>query len=219
MGFLKKTKTKQLARPGETHLDASRPELASRHKNRKSTIKLGRTIGEQREKLETANERAAARKKDKRKNRARIIIVTSIFLCIIAVLVCLYFVFVKKDESSIVVGPTTTASYEPTIEIVDEDAQATGGKITGRMREYIGQAEADFKELGYHPVKAVLPSGTVREVDFYLQDYPGFVKTAIDRGSAVSIEDADRMLRYLKEKGITDFKYIDVRISGKAFWQ
>ncbi len=196
----------------------SDPELVNRRKNRKSTIKMGRTIGEQREKLETANERAAARKKDKRKSRARIIIVTIVFLVVIIVLVSLYFIFIKKEEAPITIDTITATSYEPTIEIIDEDSQSTGGKITSRMRGYIGQAEADFKDLGYQPVKAILPSGSIREVDFYLQDYAGFIKTSVDRGSAVSVEDADRMLRYLKEKGITDFKYIDVRIEGKAYW-
>ena len=195
------------------------PTLARRRENRKSTIKSGRTIGEAREHLETANERAAARKKDKRKNRARIIFVTIIFLGLIIALICLYFIFVKKEDpiASIIEPPVET--FTPTAEIVDEDAHATGGKITSRMREYIGQAEADFKDLGYTLTKAVLPSGTIREVDFYLDGQPGYIKTTIDRGAAVSVEDADRMLRYLSEEGTTEFKYIDVRIEGKAYWQ
>ena len=42
----------------------------------------------------------------------------------------------------------------------------------------------------------------------------------IDRGTAVSVEDADRMLRYLKTIGqIENYTYIDVRIEGKAYWK
>ena len=41
----------------------------------------------------------------------------------------------------------------------------------------------------------------------------------IDRGTAVSVEDADRLLRYLAGQGITNFEYIDVRLPHKAFWK
>ena len=87
------------------------------------------------------------------------------------------------------------------------------------MSEYIGQAEVDFRALGYTPVRAVLPAGAIREVDFYLEGYPGYIKLITDRGSAVSVEDADRMLRYLASIEATDFQYIDVRLDGKAYWK
>ena len=48
------------------------PKLVKRKMNRKSTIVSGRTIGERRERLETKNERIAARKKDKKKKALRI---------------------------------------------------------------------------------------------------------------------------------------------------
>jgi hypothetical protein len=41
----------------------------------------------------------------------------------------------------------------------------------------------------------------------------------VDRDPAVSVEDADRMLRYLAEQGVSDFRYIDVRIDRKAYWK
>ena len=134
------------------------------------------------------------------------------------ILAVVYFVFFRSGEDQpVVVEPESI--YQPTIEIVDEDAAATSGKITSRMKDYIGQAEADFKALGDQPVRAVLPTGAVREVDFYLDGYSGFIKMIIDRGTAVSVEDADRMLRYLADQGIMDFQYIDVRLPHKAYWK
>ena len=120
---------------------------------------------------------------------------------------------------SLPIEDSSDSTYEPTIEIIDEDASATGGKITARMRQYIGQAEADFKDLGYTPIKAILPAGAIREVDFYLEGYSGFIKLIIDRPTAVSVEDADRMLRYLTSQGIAEFQYIDVRIDKQAYWR
>ena len=91
--------------------------------------------------------------------------------------------------------------------------------VTSRMKDYIGQAEVDFRALGLVPVKAVIPAGAIREIDFYLDGKTGFVKTTIDRGTGVSTEDAKRMLDYLESQGITDFEYIDVRLEGKAYWK
>ena len=199
----------------------TRPELARRRANRKSAIMSGRTIGEQRERLETKNERAAARKKDKKKAARRVIFTILGFLILIGILVFLAVYFLKGNDPVPTVSPTTepTPEYRPTVEIVDEDASAAEGKITSRMETFIGQVERDFKDLNYKLTKAVIPTGSIREVDFYLQDHPGFIKMTIDRGSAVSVEDTDRMLRYLAGQGIAEYQYIDVRLPGKAFWK
>ena len=102
--------------------------------------------------------------------------------------------------------------------MVDE-AAASGGKITARMLNYIGRAERDFRDLGYSPTKVVFPINSIREINFYLEGHPGFIKMTIDRDSAVSAEDANRMIRYLSEQGITEYSYIDVRLEGKAYWK
>ncbi len=198
-------------------VERQRPELVRRRENRKSTIKSGRTIGEARERLETANERAAARKKDKKKNILRIVFTILGFAGAIAALIGLFLAFTSDGD----VEPyrnTVEIPYSPTIEVVDEDS-AAGGEITRRMNDYIGRAEADFRALGLTPVKAVLPTGSIREVDFYLEGRPGFIKMNLDRDTAVSVEDAERMLRYLASIGVGNYSYIDVRIDQKAFWK
>ena len=200
--------------------EGGEPKLAKRSMHRKSTIMSGRTIGEKRERLETKNERAAARKKDKRKKTLRVSFTTIGFaiLALILVIICLTFINTGKTEpiNEVIEEPTT---YRPTIEIVDEDASSADGKITNRMTTYIGQLERDLRDLGYHPAKAVIPTGTIREVDVYLDGQSGFIKTTIDRGSAESAEDADRLIRYLAGQGITEFQYLDVRLPGRAYWK
>lgn len=185
---------------------------------KKSKYQHGRTIGEQRERLESASERQAAHQKSVRKKRRRVILVTIGFILVAACPVALYFFLVNHDGSPLF-QPEPEKTYAPTIEIVDEDA-ASGQEISTRTKNYIGQAEADFRDLGYIPEKAVIPSGAVREVDFYLKDQPGYVKMLIDRDTAPSVEDADRLLRYLKnDRNVTEFEYIDVRLAGKAYWK
>ena len=186
-----------------------------------SAIRSGRTIGEQRERLETASERNAIHIKTKRLKRRRIILTVASFLMLFAFSVWLISRLTPSPDETgnITTSTTVIVPYAPTIEVVDEDAATTGGRLTSRMKEYIGQAEVDLRELGYTPVRAVIPTGTIREVDFYLDSYTGFIKMTIDRGTGVSAEDTDRMLRYLASIGVTDFQYIDVRIDGKAYWK
>lgn len=195
------------------------PKLARRRANRHSTIKSGRTIGERREHLETANERLAARKKVKKRQNLRVVFTVVGFLAVIIAVIFFVIYFLKQKETNEVeTAPTTVVkSYTPTIEIADENIRA--GSITTRMSEYIGQLENDLRDFGINPKKAVIPSGSIREVDFYLDGYTGFIKTTIDRGTGVTAEDTERMLRYLRERGINDFSYIDVRIDGKAYWK
>ena len=193
----------------------------SREDKHQSTFKSGRTIGENREHLETAAERETARKKVKQKQHFRTILTAVGFLAV-AICVCSAAVLFFQDRETgrnFGFNRVTTDPYQPTIEIIDENSAATGGKITNRMTEYIGQAEVDFKELGLKPTKAVIPTGAIREIDLYLDGYHGFIKLTTDRGTGVSAEDAKRMINYLSSQDIKDFAYIDVRVDQKAFWK
>ena len=194
------------------------PKLVKRRDNRKSSFKLGRTIGEKREKLETANERQAARKKDKKKKALRVIATILGFLILIAILIVLFKNLTSGSDEPVIPEEEISVDYEPTIEIIDA-ADSSNKHITARMKRYIGRAEKDFRDLGYQPTKAVIPTNSIREVDFYLEEKTGYIKLTIDRDSAISVEDADRMLRYLIERGIENFEYIDVRIDGKAYYK
>lgn len=198
------------------------PKLVKRSLHRQSTIMSGLTIGAKREKLETKNERAAARKKDKRKYLTRVISVSLGFIILIVILIVLATTFLHQEVEPLSpeeVAPEPILTAEPTIEIIDASASATGGKITSRMRNYIGLIESDLRSYNYQPVKAVIPTDSIREVDLYLDGYTGYFKTTIDRDAAITAEDIDRMLRYLAGQGTTTFEYIDVRIDGRAFWK
>lgn len=194
------------------------PKLAKRRLNKHSTIKSGRTIGERRERLETANERLEARKKVKKRQNLRLSMTIVAFIVIIVAVIFFVVQFLKQREENVTETATTAVvkTYRPTIEIIDENGS---GNITSRMSEYIGQLESDLRDLGLAPVRAVIPAGSVREVDFYLDGTSGFIKTTIDRGTAVTAEDTERMLRYLQSIGVAEFAYIDVRIDGKAYWK
>ena len=182
-------------------------------------MRSGRTIGEKREKLETASERTATHKRLKRQQFSRIATTIVGFALVGGLLVYLGIFFTSGvgEESSITA--TTVVAYRPTIPVIDEASSTTSGQISSRMSEYIGMMESDLRELGIVPVKAVIPVDAIREVDFYIEGHNGYLKTILDRGTGVTAEDADRMLRYLAGQGIAEFQYIDVRIDNKAYWK
>lgn len=112
--------------------------------------------------------------------------------------------------------------YEaPTVQIVDESGirPEEGSVVVGdRMLGFLGRVIALAGERGYTVTQALLPQGATREVDVILKDTPTRVKFSIDRGAGEQVEDMDRALKYMRERGI-GAEYVDVRVSGRAAYR
>ena len=152
---------------------------------------------------------------------SRFAIVTVIFVLVLGFLGWLGILWLVNLESNL--SNEIDNNEEPTlvasIEIIDENSNATGGILSRRISEFVAQCEMDFFELGYNVVRAVIPADAAREIDLYIDGYSGYVKTVTDRGAGVTAEDFDRMVRYLQSIGKVDFTYIDVRTEGKGYYK
>lgn len=181
---------------------------------RQGTVKVGRTIAQEWEKQESESERLAARKKNK--NKRIITVLTVIVLGAgVGLIGAMQIAELLRERTDASTDTPQTIVYQPTVEIIDEN----GSGITRKMKAYVGQIETDFAALGYGVSKAVIPAGKMREVDVYLEpDFSGYIKLNLDRGTAVSAEDADRMIRYLNASG-AGAEYIDVRVEGKGYYK
>jgi len=105
---------------------------------------------------------------------------------------------------------------ELNVEIINEK----NDEISSRVEEYIGFLQEDLAGYGYDLVRVVLPSGKMREVDVDIEGVKPYFKTNTDRGAGETAEDIDRMIRYLRERGLIDgVAYVDVRVGGKAFYK
>ena len=82
----------------------------------------------------------------------------------------------------------------------------------------MGRAVGLSKTEGYNVQQVIIPSGTTREVELRVEgvDYP--IKLSVDRSAGEQAEDMARVIKYLKDKNIKP-EYIDVRVSGKAFYR
>ena len=176
-------------------------------------MRIGRTIGAEREKIQTESERTLYHEKIKRKKRISVAIYLMI-LAVIALGIVSIIVNLREKKAALPVEQTPT-EVQPTVAIVDE----AGVAVPRKVREFVGFLEQDLKEYNITLSRAVLPRNKTREVDVYVADFEGYFKLSLDRGAGVSVEDMDRILRFLKGQGIIGAEYVDLRVSGKAYYR
>lgn len=176
-------------------------------------LKSGRTIAAEREQPLAESERLLEHKKTHKRHVFSVIIVAVLMLGVAGGLyLTVSHLYLDNKETT---KEAEIIKYSPTVPIIDEDSRA---QISARMREYVGKLERDFADLGYKVAKVTLPTGTTRELYVDLVGYDLFIKVNLDRGSAVSAEDAMRMLKYLESKDLHP-QYIDVRVEGKGYYK
>lgn len=126
--------------------------------------------------------------------------------------------FVDKD------GYSFQKNYyaAPTVSVQDQTGIATdeGRALAGRsFLRFLGRMVSLLEESGLGGVsEATLPPNTTREVDFKLQGRAYTIKTHIDRDPAQEVEDLKRVVGYLEQKSIAP-QYIDIRVSGRAYYK
>lgn len=176
-------------------------------------IKRGQTIVAEREKTESESERLKIRQKETM--RARMTAATFI-VAVAAVLVMILALghFIWSRVKPVEEEPKVT--YTPTVEVIDERGDGYAEK-SEKVRNYVGLIEQDFQDAGYKVAKVVLPANKLREVDVYLEGRGEYYKCQLDRGTAETVEDVARMIRYLDSNGVSP-TYVDVRIEGKAYY-
>ncbi len=178
-------------------------------------IRSGKIIAGERERFESDSERERVRKRAKTRKKWSVVCILAIigvFCWLIWLGGCQVVRIINEEQEKIA---NNDNKYAPTVEIIDEDGRKN---ISNRVKEYVGQIEVDFRDLGYKVSQVVLPVGAAREIDVYLDSFDFYIKVNIDRGTAVSAEDADRMIKYLSEKSI-EASYIDVRVEGKGYYK
>lgn len=110
----------------------------------------------------------------------------------------------------------------PTVQIVDNSgASPVAGTaiVSNRFLSFVGRVVAEAKSGGYIVTQAILPLNTTRELDIKIQDNSILVKLSIDRSAGEQVEDMSRALKWFASNGANRPSYIDVRVSGKAFYK
>lgn len=109
----------------------------------------------------------------------------------------------------------------PDVQIVDNSGASpqNGGAIASkRFLSFVGRVVALSKANGYTVTQAILPADTTRQLGVKLKEVNYLVKLSIDRPAGEQVEDMDRALKHFIAQG-RNLTYIDVRVSGKAFFK
>lgn len=110
---------------------------------------------------------------------------------------------------------------EPNVTVVDETGiQTVDSRVLAseKFLGMIGQVIGRMGDNGYIVTKVTLPADTTRQLLISVQDVGYPIKFSIDRTAGEQAEDAARSIRHLASKGINP-EYLDVRVSGKAFYK
>lgn len=171
----------------------------------------GQTIVAERERAESESERLQEQKRIYRKRR-RSVLLTVLVLAVLAVLLYTTGEGLVEQYRP---GNSGEEEYAIKAEIVDEDNR---GQISVRVKTYIAQLEQDLRDLGYTVTQVILPTGMSRELYVDIAGEEEYFKVNTDRGTAVTAEDIDRMIRYLHEHDLHP-TYVDVRVEGKGYYK
>ncbi len=109
----------------------------------------------------------------------------------------------------------------PAVQIVDNSGiQVAAGQAiaSNRFLGFVGRVVGAAKTQGYITQQVIIPSGSSRQVELRLDGIAYPIKFSVDRAAGEQVEDMVRGIKWLTAHGQT-LEYLDVRISGKAFYR
>ena len=133
--------------------------------------------------------------------------------------------WVEGDTTSFVDanGVVFTRNYYamPSIVIEDNSGASVGGGVatSAKFLSFVGKTATEIeKNQGLKVTRVVIPKGSARYVEFYLdgRNYP--FKAQITRNAYSQAHDIAVMVKYIDSKGIQP-QYVDCRVEGKAYWK
>lgn len=110
---------------------------------------------------------------------------------------------------------------QPRVRIIDQSGvpQIAGTTVaSSRFLSFVGRAVAISHDYGLTVEQAILPSGTTRQIELRVAGHAYPVKLSLDRPVGEQVEDMQRAIAYLDSKNMKP-QYVDVRVSGKAYYQ
>lgn len=108
----------------------------------------------------------------------------------------------------------------PKVQIVDKSGipAGTGPVASNRFLGFVGRVVGLADRQGYVVHQIVIPQNTTRQIEATLEGVSYPIKFSVDRPAGEQVEDMIHALRWFTGKGITP-QYLDVRVSGRAFYK
>jgi cell division septal protein FtsQ len=109
----------------------------------------------------------------------------------------------------------------PKVQIVDNSGiQVEAGQAiaSNQFLSFVGRVVGLANASQHSVTQVIIPQGTTRQIELRIQDVSFPVKLLIDRPAGEQIEDMTKSLAWLKSRSLTP-EYLDVRVSGRAFYR
>ena len=109
----------------------------------------------------------------------------------------------------------------PKVQIVDNSGiQVEAGQAvaSNQFLGFVGRVVGLSNAQGHTVTQVIIPQNTTRQIELRLQDVGYPIKLSIDRPAGEQIEDMSRALGWLKGRNLNP-GYLDVRVSGRAFYK
>lgn len=125
--------------------------------------------------------------------------------------------YVDKD------GESFGVNYfgSPAVKIIDKSGvpQDAGTTVaSSRFLQFAGRVVTLAGAKNMIVEEVVIPAGSTRQIEIKIQGHPYPIKLSLDRSVGEQVEDMQRAVAYMDNKQLTP-QYIDVRVSGKAFYR
>jgi hypothetical protein len=120
-------------------------------------------------------------------------------------------------------GVSFSRNYFPTprVQIVDQSGvQIAAGQAVAsdQFLSFVGRVVGLAGQQNYVVTQVIIPEGTTRQVELKMKDVNYPVKLSVDRPAGEQVEDMTRAVKWLQGHNLTP-EYVDVRVSGKAFYR
>lgn len=120
-------------------------------------------------------------------------------------------------------GTSFTRNYfdTPGVQIVDKSGvQVSAGQAvaSNRFLGFVGRVVGTAKTYNYTVVQVIIPRATTRQIELRLKGIKYPIKLSVDRSVGEQMEDMDRTIHWMVSHRKNP-KYVDVRISGRAFYR
>lgn len=110
---------------------------------------------------------------------------------------------------------------EPRVRVEDNSGipQVSGSVLaSNRLLKFVGRVVFVADRFGMKVTKAVIPPNTTHQITIELEGQPYPIRLSLDRAVGEQMEDVYNAVTYLSGKGVVP-QYIDVRVSGKAYYK
>ncbi|MDN5275934.1 MAG: hypothetical protein JWN33_583 [Candidatus Saccharibacteria bacterium] len=109
----------------------------------------------------------------------------------------------------------------PDVQIVDNsgaNVNAGGAVASTRLLGFVGKVVSYSQSKGLKVQEATLPLGTTRQLELRIENVKPVIRLSIDRPAGEQVEDYARAISYIEQHNLAP-SYMDVRVSGKAFYR